>query len=475
MPHYLEEIYSLGGKVYEVGGAVRDRFLKLPHKDSDLLVTHVSIDLLTRTLKKFGDIQTVGKSFGVIKFYPRQTPQTCIDIALPRKEVSTGAGHRDFQVDFDPYIPVEIDLSRRDFTINAMARECVTSVLHDPFQGQRDLENKILRAVSNKSFEEDPLRLMRGIQFAARFILTLAPETYDSMKRNASRIKTVSPERISEEIRKLLSAEKPSIGFILMNEVGLLREVFPELAENVGVEQGNKFQNDDVFMHTMRVLDASRKDDSIPQAGDLELMLSALFHDVGKARTKRFDKEKNRLTFYNHQFLSRKMAKVRMQNLKMSVIGVDIDRVARLVEEHMFQTKSFFTDRAIRRFVNKVGSDLILKLVDLRIADNRGGKYPEGIKGVLRLRRKIQEEIDKKTPFSVRDLAIGGKEVMALGVPEGPLVGRILKELIEHVLDDPDLNTVEKLSELAVKVLADGFKKSEEAQRNQHEEDNCEG
>jgi hypothetical protein len=141
----------------------------------------------------------------------------------------------------------------------------------------------------------------------------------------------------------------------------------------------------------------------------------------------------------------------------------------------MFQTKSFFTDRAIRRFVNKVGSDLILKLVDLRIADNRGGKYPEGIKGVLRLRRKIQEEIDKKTPFSVRDLAIGGKEVMALGVPEGPLVGRILKELIEHVLDDPDLNTVEKLSELAVKVLADGFKKSEEAHRNQHEEDNCEG
>ncbi|QQR80286.1 MAG: HD domain-containing protein [Deltaproteobacteria bacterium] len=367
----------------------------------------------------------------MIKFQPKSETALCIDIALPRKEKSTGVGHRDFEVDFDPMIPVEVDLSRRDFTINAMAREMKSFALIDPFNGHQDLKNKILKTVSPKSFEEDPLRLMRAVQFAARFDLRIDTDTFESMKNNSPLIKTVSPERISEEIKKLLFAEKPSLGFILMDKVGLLKEVFPELAENVGVEQGNKFQNDDVFMHTMKVLDASRKDSAIPQAGDLELMLSALFHDVGKARTKRFDKKKNRLTFYNHQFLSRKMAKARMQALKMSVLGIDIDRVSRLVEEHMFQTKSFF-----------------LKLVDLRIADNRGGKYPEGIKGVLRLRNKIQEEIEKKTPLNVRDLAIGGKEVMALGVPEGPQIGNVLKQLLEFVLDDPDLNSQEKLTEI---------------------------
>lgn len=455
LPPYLEEIYSLGGQVYAVGGTVRDDFLGINHKDSDFLVTKISIDRLTKTLKKFGELYVVGKSFGVIKFYPKETPSLCIDIALPRKETSTGTGHRDFEVNFDPLIPVEVDLARRDFTINAMAREVSTLDLIDPFKGLDDIKNKILRVVSEKSFEEDPLRLMRGIQFAARFELKIEPQTFSSMKERASLIKTVSPERISEEIKKLLSAVKPSRGFILMEQTGLLREILPELQENVGVEQGNKFENDDVFLHTMKVLDASRKDDAIPQAGDLELMLSALFHDVGKAKTKRFDKSKNRLTFYNHQFLSRKMAKARMNALKMSVIGVNVENVARLVEGHMFQAKSFFSDRAIRRFINSTGPDLILKLVDLRIADNRGGKYPEGIKGVLRLRKKIQEEIEKKTPFSVRDLAIGGKEIMSLGISEGPQIGNILKQLIELVLDDPRLNTADQLLELVkTKILS---------------------
>ena len=455
LPHYLEEIYSLGGQAYAVGGTVRDDFLGITNKDSDYLITKIPMDLLTKTLKRFGEIQVVGKSFGVIKFHPKETPHLCIDIALPRKEISTGTGHRDFEVDFDPMIPVETDLSRRDFTINAMAREVATFNLIDPFKGLEDLKNKTLRIVSEKSFEEDPLRLMRGIQFAARFELEIEPQTFASMKQHAPLIKTVSPERISEEIKKLLYAVKPSRGFILMEQTGLLREILPELQENVGVEQGNKFENDDVFLHTMKVLDASRKDDAIPQAGDLELMLSALFHDVGKAKTKRFDKSKNRLTFYNHQFLSRKMAKARMNALKMSVMGINVENVARLVEGHMFQTKSFFSDRAIRRFINATGPDLILKLVDLRIADNRGGKYPEGIKGVLRLRRKIQEEIEKKTPFSVRDLAIGGKEIMELGVTEGPQIGMVLKQLIEFVLDDPNLNTPEQLLDIVkTKILS---------------------
>ncbi len=450
-PSFVEEIVQAGGKVYEVGGTVRDSLLGLDSKDRDLLVTRLAIEPLTRLLNRHGEVITVGKSFGVIKFYPSGQKENGFDIALPRKEISTGAGHRDFQVDYVPNLPVEVDLSRRDFTINAMARELgiASPSLIDPFKGAVDLQSKTLRMVNDRAFEEDPLRLMRGIQFAARFQLTIEPVTFAAMQKAAPLIKTVSPERISEELRKLFIAEKPSVGFVLMEKIGILADVFPELAENVGVEQGNKLHKDDVFLHTMRVLDAARKDVAIPFSGDLDLILAALFHDVGKARTKRFDPDKNRLTFYGHQTLSQRMARKRMLALRMTTIGVNPEEICHLVENHMFQTKAFFSDRAIRRFINKIGPDSILKLVDLRLADNRGGKYPEGIKGVLRLRKKIQDELDKKTPLSVRDLEIGGADLIALGIPEGPQIGKVLKELLEIVLDDPSKNTQEALLEAA--------------------------
>lgn len=445
---FLRTLQEGGAGVYEVGGTLRDSLLGVENKDHDLLVTGIAIEPLTKLLRHFGDVFTVGKSFGVIKFYPRSEPDTGFDIALPRKEISTGVGHRDFQVDYDPQLPVEADLGRRDFTMNAMAREIGTETLIDPFQGEKDLRAATLRMVFDRAFEEDPLRLMRGIQFAARFKLEIEPLTFAAMQKAVPLIKDVSPERISEEIRKLLSAEKPSAGFLWMQRIGLLKEIFPEVFENVGVEQGNKLHKDDVFLHTMRVLDAARKDPAIPTSGDLELMLAALFHDVGKGRTKRFDKVKDRLTFYGHQTVSKRMARIRMDHLKMSTIGVNPDRVAHLVENHMFQTKHHFSDRSIRRFIHKIGPEHILKLVDLRLADNRGGKYPEGIQGVLKLRRKIADTLDRKTPFGVRDLALKGDDIMALGVPEGPEIGRILKELVEVVLDDPEKNTKEGLLEV---------------------------
>ncbi len=449
IPGFVKDLLKAGAKVYEVGGSVRDALMGRTVKDRDLLVAKLSLEELTKRLNRHGQVHPVGKSFGVLKFYPSDGSQeTGYDIALPRKEVSTGVGHRDFKVDYDPNLPVEIDLSRRDFTVNAMARDLATGALIDPFDGEKDLKNLLLRKVSDKAFEEDPLRILRGIQFAARFGLTIDPETFSSMKAHAALIASVSGERVAEEIRKLLLAEKPSAGFILMRDIGVLKPLFPELAENVGVEQGNKLLNDDVFMHTMRVLDASRKDNAIPYAGDLELMLSALFHDVGKARTKGFDHEKNRMTFYGHQILSKRMAKKRMNALKMTTLGINPENIASLVEHHMFQTKFFFNDRSIRRFINKVGPDLILKLVDLRIADNRGGKYPEGIKGVLRLRKKIQDELERKTPFSVKDLALNGRDLMDMGIPEGPEVGKMLKALLEVILDDPEKNTREILTDV---------------------------
>ncbi|MBI1908667.1 MAG: HD domain-containing protein [Deltaproteobacteria bacterium] len=462
LPSFFDELVRKGAKVYEVGGTVRDALLGRlvkggspegdsplggSPKDKDLLVTRLPMAELTSLLQRHGSVITVGRSFGVLKFTPRGTDE-CYDLALPRKEVSTGQGHRDFLVDFDPNLPVEKDLERRDFTINAMACDLQTGQRIDPFGGQKDLEEKKLRIVAPRAFEEDPLRLLRGIQFAARFHLELTPETEKAMTQAAPLIRTVSAERIVEEVRKLFLAEKPSLGFKLMLQVGLLKEVFPELQECVGVEQGNKFRNDDVFEHTLRVLDASRKDNAIPTSGDLELMFSALFHDIGKPRTKRYIPEKERIAFYGHQTVGRKMAQKWMQRMKISILGVDPGRIASLVENHMFQTKSYFTDRSIRRFISKVGADLIFKLVDLRLADNRGGKYPEGIKGVLKLRKRIADEVSKKPPLGPRDLAITGHDIISLGIPEGPQIGNIQKALVEIVLDNPEKNSKEQLIEI---------------------------
>lgn len=461
LPTYLASLIEEGGEVYEVGGPVRDRLLKRHTKDHDILVRKLPFKKIRDILKSYGDVFLVGKSFGILKFRSRDMPEVEYDIALPRKERSTGLGHRDFEISFDPDLSIEEDLKRRDFTVNAMAFEYASGHLIDPFGGLADLSKHILRQVQDNSFLEDPLRLMRAVQFAARLNLKIEEQTLKTMQENASLIETISPERITMEIAKLLSAKKPSIGFCIMRDTGLLQYVFPELKKTVGVKQGQKLENDDVFTHTMRVLDATGHDDAIPNAGDLELMLAALFHDVGKPTTKRVDKEKPGITFYGHHLVSRRIAEKRMRSLKMTTMGIHPKNVTKLIEHHMFQAKAFFTDKAIRRFIRTMGEDLILKLVDLRIADNRGGKYPEGIRGVLRLRRRIEEELASKPAISISDLTLNGHDLMDLGIPEGPEIGHILRNLLEVVIDDPEKNKKEILMGIVRDTLGYGEKEKE--------------
>jgi tRNA nucleotidyltransferase (CCA-adding enzyme) len=442
---FIEKIHSEGGKVFEVGGTLRDSLLERPHKDRDLLVTGIPYPQLKSLLGKMGRVLEVGKSFGVLKF-KSQGEEIEYDIALPRKEKSFGKGHRDFEVQFDPNIPVEIDLGRRDFTINAMARSYETGEIVDPFGGQADLKNRILKQVFSESFSEDPLRLMRAIQFAARFELTFDKTTYHSLCKNAPSIETVSPERIIDEVGKLFKAQKPSVGFYLMKETGLLEHIFPELHRTIGVQQPNKIARD-VFDHTMMVLDAARSCEDLGRPGDLEIMFASLFHDIGKPDTKAYDENLKRITFYGHQVVSTRMARKWLQKYRANMLGIDTENVLSLVYNHMFETKSFFSDKAIRRFIHKIGKDLIFKLLDLRIADKKGGAFPDKFKGVLKLKERIIEEINRKPPFGPKDLAINGKDLMNLGYPEGPILGTILKDLVELVLDDPSLNTRESLEE----------------------------
>lgn len=449
---YVRALVDAGGEVFEVGGPVRDRFLGRPVKDHDLLCRNLPMQRITSILAPFGKVAAVGKSFGVIKFSPHRDPGVAIDIALPRREISTGSGHRDFAVDFDPNLPVELDLGRRDFTMNAMAMSLSDGRIIDPFGGQRDLEARVLRMVFPRAFEEDPLRLIRGIQFAARFALAIEPETWEAMRRSAKLIETVSPERISAELIKLLGAPRPSVGFNLMVESDLLRAIIPELSAIRGIEQ-DKQPGDDVFGHTMRVLDAARGDPNVENRGDIDLLFAALLHDIGKAKTARPHPTDQRVVFFGHQIVSARLAKKWMNRMKVSACGVDIDVVLLLIEHHMFETKSSFSDRAIRRFVSKVGTGLISKLLDLRLSDNRGGKHPRGIKGVERLRTRIREELAKKPPFGPKDMAIDGHDLMGLGLAEGPVVGRILRALVECVLDEPAHNERDKLLALAKEML----------------------
>ena len=212
------------GRIFEVGGAVRDRLLELPvGKDRDYLVTGIPFDKLTGILTAYGKVDLVGKSFGVIKF-TQFTPdnQYTFDVALPRREFSTGVGHKDFAVDFDPNMPIESDLKRRDFTINAMARPLDSDELVDPLSGQADLRNRQLRMTSEDSFIDDPLRMLRAVQFAARFEFKIEPETFEAIKSNAHLMATVSAERIAEELTKLLErAARPSLGFHIMFNTGI--------------------------------------------------------------------------------------------------------------------------------------------------------------------------------------------------------------------------------------------------------------
>lgn len=424
------------GLIYEVGGAVRDRFLKRDEgkTDRDYLVTGIPYDQLTGILRHHGRVDLVGRNFGVIKFTQvKSTGPKTFDITLPRTEHSIGAGHRDFEVNFDPNLPVEEDLVRRDFTVNAMAVALDSDELIDPLGGKSDLNQRRLKMVYAESFSDDPLRMMRAIQFAARFDFDIEPTTFAAMSECASEIGTVSPERVAEELVKLLTlSENPSRGFRLMESSGLLDHVLPELQTCVDVDQPGGFHRWDVFEHIIRTIDACP-----PR---LNLRLAAMFHDINKPQAKR--PVEGGATFYGHETTSARTADRVMERLRFSH---DLTKqVMMLVDRHMFTTA--VTDKGLRRLVRRVGVDLIFDLLDLRRADVVAQGMGGTTEDVDQFEADIRSELSRKPPFSLSDLAVGGDDIMKLlGLQPGPEVGRVLDHLMETVLDDPQQNTTEQL------------------------------
>lgn len=271
-----------GGTAYAVGGYVRDKLLGKESKDIDIEVHGITPDVLEKILDSVGPRIEIGKSFGVYSICG-----TSIDIAMPRKETAIGSGHRDFKIDVEPHIGTLNAAKRRDFTVNAIMQDILTGEIIDHFGGEKDLREGILRHVNSDSFSEDPLRVLRAAQFAARFNLEIAPQTL-ALCREIN-ISSLSSERVFEELKKaLLKAEKPALFFENLRIMGHLSYWFPEIEKLIGVSQSTVYHKEgDVYTHTMMVLDEAAKMRHTVQE-PLYFMLSALVHDLGKVTATKF-------------------------------------------------------------------------------------------------------------------------------------------------------------------------------------------
>jgi poly(A) polymerase/tRNA nucleotidyltransferase (CCA-adding enzyme) len=344
---------------------------------------------------------------------------------------------------------LEDDLERRDFTINAMAwvpddLSAGHGHLVDPYGGQADLAAGLLRAVGDpeQRFTEDALRLLRAVRFATTLGLTLDPATETAVARLAPAAEQLSGERVRDELLRLLAAEEPSRGFSLMERLGLLRVVLPELAALRGVEQG-KVLGGDALDHSLRTVDA------LP-AADPVLRLAGLLHDVGKASTAAGGH------FIGHESAGAQLVERRMRDLAFP--RADIDRVTHLVRHHLIQYTSDWTDAAVRRFLRRIGAGKPLDdLLALRRADTAASAgLGVGDAAADELERRLAA-LRGAAVLSVHELVVGGDDLIAeLGLAPGPEIGRLLDGLLQAALEDPALNDRDTLLRLAREAVAAG-------------------
>ncbi len=444
------------GSLYAVGGRVRDELrtgldgIDRPAKDLDYVVTGIALPDLIARLERIGRADVVGASFAVVKL---TLLGATVDVALPRRERSTGVGHRDFEVESGPEIGLEDDLARRDFRMNMIARAIPSGVLVDPYGGRSDIETRTIDLLHAVAFEEDPLRMLRAAQFAARFGFAVSEATYAAMRRAASLVVTVSAERVHDELVKLLErAEKPSVGIEVLRVGGVLPFVLPEFAEGIGVEQ-NVYHRYDVYGHGLATVDAT-------PPGDLVLRLSAFFHDVGKPKTRTVAPEGTH--FYDHENVGETMARGAMTRLAFSNEHVEL--VGRLVRNHMYSNSPEQTPQAVRRFIRRIGVDLIDRQFALRHADIAGSGLPKRNDDNERFEARVYDELSRKPPVSVKDLAVNGRDALAIkaelearfgaAIPPSRL-GVALNAVLEHIVDDPALGRDAQLALLRERLASD--------------------
>ena len=438
-------VRDAGGRALFVGGCVRDQIMERAFKDIDIEVFGIPVDRLKTLLESLGRVEAVGESFQVFKAGD-------IDVSLPRRESKSGRGHRGFDVTGDPSMSVEDAARRRDFRINAILWDPLTEEYLDPFNGRQDITDRVLRVVDPATFADDSLRALRAIQFAARLNFTLDDEARELCR--ALPLDDLPSERVWGEIEKLLLAPRPSIGFRLALELGIVEKLWPELKALDGCPQEPEWHPEgDVWVHNLQVVDQTRtRIDDLPRPQQLAMMLGAVCHDLGKPATTKFSDGRIRSLDHEEQGVAPAMSLLDRLNVH-SIDGYDVrGQVAGLTAQHLklgawYKVRDEVGDGAFRRLAAKVDLELLARLAKSDCLGREPGKFDCTAMDWF-LERARQLGVEHKPPGPI----LLGRHLLDLGLKPGPRVGEILKAVYEQQMDG-SVTTLEQAIESAKRLM----------------------
>lgn len=418
----LEKLNEEGFDAYIVGGCVRDKLLGFEAHDYDI-TTSAKPDEIKKVFKDFKTI-LIGEEFGTVGVLINKILYEVTTFRIDGKYLNY---RKPENVTFSKNLTE--DLKRRDFTINAMAMD-FKGELYDPFGGKKDLDDKVLRAVGNplERIREDAIRILRAIRFAGRLDFYIEDELFDSISFERKLLKKISPERIFDEFSKMITSDRPSYYLLLMEDTGILDVIFPELKRTVGFSQFSPYHDKTLFDHLICVMDEVKP--------DLSLRLAALFHDVSKVDTLSIG-EDGRGHFYGHEILGADLVSEILKRYRVS--NKIIDKVKILILDHM-KVHSEMSDKALRRQIKRVGRENVMDLYDLLIADCKCTKIDRDASFIINRKNRVKVLLNEKEMKTEKFLEINGNDIKSLGFKEGKIIGKILKELEDLVLDDPEKN-----------------------------------
>lgn len=433
----VRRLEKAGFEAYIVGGAIRDLLMNRQVTDWDFTTNATPEQILEVFPEGF-----YNNVFGTVGLSHPSSDKP-YEITTFRREFEYTDKRRPSKVEWGKTL--EEDLSRRDFTINAMAIQVATLPednpsykIIDPFGGQKDLEKKIIRAVGDpvERFNEDALRMMRAIRIAAELGFEIEKETFEAIKLHAQFINQISQERIKDELFKILRSDYPYEGMAMLYNSGIIAKILPEVETMFGVEQKSPGRHHiyDVGTHSLLALKFCPSNDPL-------VRFATLLHDVGKPKTQRIT-ETGTITFYNHEIVGANIARKIADRLRLS--KKETEKLVILIRRHQFTVDERQTDSAIRRFIKTVGKENIQDMLNLRIGDRLGGGAKETSWRLEKFKQRIEEV--QKQPFSVKDLKINGHDIMhALGLKPGKQVGEILEKLFKEVEENQTKNDREYL------------------------------
>jgi tRNA nucleotidyltransferase (CCA-adding enzyme) len=445
-------VRDAGGRALHVGGSVRDLLMGAQPKDWDLEIYNVQPTELRSLLDRFGPVNVVGEAFTVYKL------GSDLDVSLPRRERKSGRGHRAFVIEGDPSMSFSDAARRRDFTVNAILQDPLTGEIIDPFAGQQDIKDKILRAVSAETFAEDSLRVLRAAQLAARLEFDIARETVDLCR--TVDLSDLPPERVWGEVEKLLFARRPSVGLNWLRELRAIPQLFPELDALIDVPQDSEWHPEgDVFVHTTLVTDRARERiDDLPYARQITVMVAAVAHDFGKPATTKF--VDGRLRSRGHEEAGVPPTITFLDRLKLHTLdGYDVRaQVVALVRDHLkpgefFKKRDEVGDGAFRRLARKCELDLLYRVA---AADSLGRnadwvpreKWFTADAQDWFINRARELDVETRPPAPI----LLGRHLLEMGLGPGPRVGEITKAVYELQLDGR-VRTLEEAKNVAAEML----------------------